>query len=120
MFPFIIEEIFLTKQAHLPLSTISPSLRTSISSACIIVESRWATMTVVLFLQTWFRAACMLRSVWVSRALVASSNKTTEGDLSIVLAIATLCFSPPLSFKPLSPTCRENADLDLIFYSFVL
>lgn len=27
------------------------------------------------------------------------------GALRMVLAMATLCFSPPLSFKPLSPTC---------------
>ena len=35
---------------------------------------------------------------------LTSSRSTIAGDFNNVLAIATLCFSPPLSFKPLSPT----------------
>lgn len=34
-----------------------------------------------------------------------SSRRMICGALRIVLAMATLCFSPPLSFRPLSPTC---------------
>ena len=43
-------------------------------------------------------------SVFVSRAEVASSKINILGFLRRALAIATLCFSPPDSFKPLSPT----------------
>ena len=43
-------------------------------------------------------------SVEVSRADVASSKKYIDGFFNTVLAIATLCFSPPDNFKPLSPT----------------
>ena len=43
-------------------------------------------------------------SVSVSSADVASSNRTTNGVFKRVLAIATLCFSPPDSLRPLSPT----------------
>ena len=35
---------------------------------------------------------------------VPSSRRTTGGSLRRHLAMATLCFSPPLSFNPLSPT----------------
>lgn len=40
----------------------------------------------------------------LSKALVASSSSTIGGSLSRHLAIATLCFSPPDSFSPRSPT----------------
>jgi hypothetical protein len=43
-------------------------------------------------------------SVSVSRADVASSKHMILVYLSKALAIATLCFSPPESFSPLSPT----------------
>jgi len=52
----------------------------------------------------------MLLSVFVSRALVASSNNSNPGALSKVLAMATLCFSPPDNFRPLSPTSRESQE----------
>jgi len=92
---------------HLPRSTISPSLRTRISSAWITVDSRCATTMVVLSAQTLFRAAWMFLSVCVSNALVASSSRTIAGDFSSVRAMATRCFSPPLSFSPLSPTYEQ-------------
>ena len=38
----------------------------------------------------------MFLSVFVSRAEVASSSKTTSGFLSSVRAMATRCFSPPI------------------------
>mmetsp|Transcript_4191 Transcript_4191/g.8445 ORF Transcript_4191/g.8445 Transcript_4191/m.8445 type:complete len:97 (-) Transcript_4191:2196-2486(-) len=50
------------------------------------------------------RASCTEFSVTVSKALVASSSTQMSGFLSRHLAMATLCFSPPLSFRPLSPT----------------
>ena len=40
-----------------------------------------------------------------THAEVASSKKNISVFLRIILAIATLCFSPPDNFKPLSPTC---------------
>mmetsp|Transcript_87015 Transcript_87015/g.170276 ORF Transcript_87015/g.170276 Transcript_87015/m.170276 type:complete len:85 (-) Transcript_87015:100-354(-) len=49
-------------------------------------------------------ASCIEFSVIVSRALVASSSSTIGGFFSKHRAIATRCFSPPLSFSPLSPT----------------
>lgn len=53
-----------------------------------------------LYLQQYERTA---RSLWVCN--LTSSSKMICGALRMVLAIATLCFSPPLSFRPLSPTC---------------
>ena len=49
----------------------------------------------------------MFFSVCESRAEVASSNSTMLGFLSRVLAMATLCFSPPESLRPLSPTLES-------------
>lgn len=97
-------ELNCVHHCYLPLSTISPSFSTKISSASIIVDSLWATTTVVLLVHILFRESWMFRSVWVSKALVASSKRIIVGAFSKVLAIATLCFSPPLSLKPLSPT----------------
>lgn len=36
---------------------------------------------------------------------LTSSSRMIWGALRMVRAMATLCFSPPLSFRPLSPTC---------------
>ena len=49
-------------------------------------------------------ASCSRRSVWLSRAEVASSRRRIGGFLRIVRAMATRCFSPPLSRMPRSPT----------------
>ena len=59
---------------------------------------------VVASLETSFIEACISRSVYVSRADVASSKHIIAEFLSNALAIAHLCFSPPESFNPLSPT----------------
>lgn len=40
-----------------------------------------------------------------SREEVASSNTKIGEPFRIARAMATLCFSPPDNFKPLSPTC---------------
>mmetsp|Transcript_17282 Transcript_17282/g.34372 ORF Transcript_17282/g.34372 Transcript_17282/m.34372 type:complete len:142 (-) Transcript_17282:169-594(-) len=58
----------------------------------------------VLCFPRLFSACCIEFSVTVSRALVASSRRTSGGSLSRHLAMATRCFSPPLSFRPRSPT----------------
>ncbi len=55
----------------------------------------WATIKVVRFEQTRLRASWMCRSVVESNAEVASSSKIISGFFSKVLAMATLCFSPP-------------------------
>mmetsp|Transcript_5297 Transcript_5297/g.11885 ORF Transcript_5297/g.11885 Transcript_5297/m.11885 type:complete len:80 (-) Transcript_5297:1580-1819(-) len=75
-----------------------------ISSASMIVLRRCATTIVVLPAHTCLSEACMLLSIAVSSALVASSRRTNWGFLSTILAMATRCFSPPLSLSPLSPT----------------
>ena len=46
----------------------------------------------------------MARSLAESSAEVASSKIRIGGFFSSVRAIATRCFSPPLSFSPRSPT----------------
>mmetsp|Transcript_8501 Transcript_8501/g.28496 ORF Transcript_8501/g.28496 Transcript_8501/m.28496 type:complete len:95 (-) Transcript_8501:1468-1752(-) len=61
-------------------------------------------MSVVLPLHISSSAPWISYSVCESSALVASSRRTIFGFFRMVLAIATLCFSPPDSFKPLSPT----------------
>mmetsp|Transcript_27076 Transcript_27076/g.68247 ORF Transcript_27076/g.68247 Transcript_27076/m.68247 type:complete len:96 (-) Transcript_27076:1008-1295(-) len=61
-------------------------------------------MTVVRPLHMTSSASWMECSVVVSRALVASSRSTSLGPLRMVLAMATLCFSPPERRRPLSPT----------------
>ena len=59
---------------------------------------------VVLLLDNFFKDFSIDFSVLVSRAEVASSKINILGFFKSALAIATLCFSPPESFKPLSPT----------------
>mmetsp|Transcript_38183 Transcript_38183/g.92405 ORF Transcript_38183/g.92405 Transcript_38183/m.92405 type:complete len:126 (+) Transcript_38183:384-761(+) len=46
----------------------------------------------------------MLFSVMVSKAEVASSNKTNGGSFNKHRAMAARCFSPPESLSPRSPT----------------
>uniref|UniRef100_A0A0A9EY60 Uncharacterized protein n=1 Tax=Arundo donax TaxID=35708 RepID=A0A0A9EY60_ARUDO len=61
-------------------------------------------MTVVRFVMTLSRASCTILSDSVSKALVASSNNRILGSLRIALAMAILCFCPPESCVPCSPT----------------
>ena len=49
-------------------------------------------------------ALMMLFSVMESRLEVASSNTRMGEFFRMALAIATRCFSPPLSLRPRSPT----------------
>lgn len=53
---------------------------------------------------TLSRAACTIASLSVSSADVASSNSSIFGFLIKALATAILCFCPPLSWVPWSPT----------------
>uniref|UniRef100_A0A7C9F2E3 Uncharacterized protein n=1 Tax=Opuntia streptacantha TaxID=393608 RepID=A0A7C9F2E3_OPUST len=69
-----------------------------------IVESRWATSTVVRPLMSLSSASWSTHSDSASRALVASSSRRMAGSLSTALAMAILCFCPPESWTPRSPT----------------
>mmetsp|Transcript_15795 Transcript_15795/g.22123 ORF Transcript_15795/g.22123 Transcript_15795/m.22123 type:complete len:128 (-) Transcript_15795:816-1199(-) len=87
-----------------PDSQICPRSRTMICSACAIVDSLCAMTIHVLFFPSFNMAFWTACSVTLSKDDVASSRSTTGGSLRRHLAMATLCFSPPESFKPLSPT----------------
>ncbi|GER34660.1 terpene synthase-like sequence-1,8-cineole [Striga asiatica] len=83
-----------------------------------MVDSLWATMTVVLFFINLSRACCTTRSDSTSRALVASSKSKIEGFFKMARAMATLCFWPPDSWTPhpstlgtSSPTSFKISDL---------
>ncbi|PON42697.1 hypothetical protein TorRG33x02_265050 [Trema orientale] len=73
-------------------------------STPLIVDRRWATSTVVRPLMSRSNASCSTHSDSASRALVASSKRSIVGSLRTALAIAILCFWPPESWTPLSPT----------------
>mmetsp|Transcript_31155 Transcript_31155/g.71306 ORF Transcript_31155/g.71306 Transcript_31155/m.71306 type:complete len:92 (+) Transcript_31155:195-470(+) len=73
-------------------------------SAFLMVPRRWAMTRTVLSLPSRSRASWTEFSVTVSSADVASSSTTMDGFLSRHRAIAVLCFSPPDSFRPRSPT----------------
>mmetsp|Transcript_29542 Transcript_29542/g.35964 ORF Transcript_29542/g.35964 Transcript_29542/m.35964 type:complete len:156 (-) Transcript_29542:552-1019(-) len=75
-----------------------------ILSALRMVPSRWAMTRHVRSFPNLSSASWTDFSVTVSRADVASSRMTMGGFLSKHLAMATRCFSPPLNFKPRSPT----------------
>jgi hypothetical protein len=67
---------------------------------CIESEATdlWAMMMLDLPCATVLRAFITNPSDLESRADVASSHRRIFGALSTVLAIATLCFSPPLTW----------------------
>lgn len=69
-----------------------------------MVLSLCATTTEVRPDRAIARASKMFRSVSESSADVASSKSRIRGFFRIARAMATLCFSPPLSLRPLSPT----------------
>ncbi|KAF8110578.1 hypothetical protein N665_0081s0011 [Sinapis alba] len=50
------------------------------------------------------KASCTSFSDSESNALVASSKRSIAGFFNMALAIAILCFCPPESCSPLSPT----------------
>ena len=88
----------------LPCSAIIPFSKTIILSASIIVDNLWAITRVVFLLDNFLRDFSIDFSVFESKADVASSKIKILGFLRRALAMATLCFSPPESFRPLSPT----------------
>mmetsp|Transcript_53521 Transcript_53521/g.113668 ORF Transcript_53521/g.113668 Transcript_53521/m.113668 type:complete len:203 (+) Transcript_53521:249-857(+) len=81
---------------------------TNIVSALRTVCSRCAITIVVIPSRFWnssFSASWTAASDSGSRALVASSRRSRVGLLTRARAIAILCFWPPLSDCPRSPTC---------------
>ena len=87
-----------------PFSTILPSSIVKIKSAWTIVLNRWAITTVVRPLHNSTNEPCIFRSVSLSRAAVASSNRMIFGFLRNTRANATLWRCPPLIWSPLWPT----------------
>mmetsp|Transcript_50825 Transcript_50825/g.109953 ORF Transcript_50825/g.109953 Transcript_50825/m.109953 type:complete len:93 (+) Transcript_50825:2340-2618(+) len=84
-----------------PFSTQTPALMTKITEELRIVESRCAMVMVVRPSADddcrLSRAACTLFSDSLSRAEVASSNRSSWGFFARARAMATRCFCPPES-----------------------
>mmetsp|Transcript_10713 Transcript_10713/g.25409 ORF Transcript_10713/g.25409 Transcript_10713/m.25409 type:complete len:133 (-) Transcript_10713:3597-3995(-) len=87
---------------------IWPLFITAMTWARRIVDSRWATMIVVRPCMSFSRASATSCSLSVSRALVASSRRSTDGSFRTARAIAMRCFWPPERFVPRSPTSVSN------------
>mmetsp|Transcript_5946 Transcript_5946/g.13011 ORF Transcript_5946/g.13011 Transcript_5946/m.13011 type:complete len:81 (+) Transcript_5946:2517-2759(+) len=79
---------------------------TKMASAFRMVVRRCAMMMVVRLsvARSWSSASWTTSSDSESRADVASSNNNILGFPTKTRAIAILCFCPPLSCPPLSPT----------------
>mmetsp|Transcript_78052 Transcript_78052/g.203365 ORF Transcript_78052/g.203365 Transcript_78052/m.203365 type:complete len:178 (-) Transcript_78052:437-970(-) len=88
-----------------PRSTILPSATTRMTWQCWIVDRRCAMEKDVLPRCAFSSAADTTFSLWLSRALVASSSRRTGGSLTMARQIATRCFWPPDSLWPRGPTC---------------
>mmetsp|Transcript_81704 Transcript_81704/g.163112 ORF Transcript_81704/g.163112 Transcript_81704/m.163112 type:complete len:96 (+) Transcript_81704:530-817(+) len=59
----------------------------------------------------WSRSSITCASVAASSADVASSQNKTGASFSSARAMLTRCFSPPDSFRPLSPTAVSRPSL---------
>mmetsp|Transcript_5829 Transcript_5829/g.14066 ORF Transcript_5829/g.14066 Transcript_5829/m.14066 type:complete len:206 (-) Transcript_5829:656-1273(-) len=88
--------------ACVPRSTTLPLSMTTIRSAPVTVLRRCAIMMVVTPVpsappspSSRSRLACTILSLSVSRALVASSRRSTLGCLMMLLAMHTRCRCPP-------------------------
>mmetsp|Transcript_16732 Transcript_16732/g.45309 ORF Transcript_16732/g.45309 Transcript_16732/m.45309 type:complete len:102 (+) Transcript_16732:2346-2651(+) len=88
-----------------PLSTISPDLKTRISSESLMVLRRCATvMEAPASPITLSNVAWISRSDLLSSAAVASSSSNNWGFRSKALAIQARCFWPPDNEVPFAPT----------------
>mmetsp|Transcript_8864 Transcript_8864/g.32925 ORF Transcript_8864/g.32925 Transcript_8864/m.32925 type:complete len:142 (-) Transcript_8864:1778-2203(-) len=87
-----------------PSSTIRPCSMTMMRSHDRTVDNLCATNTAVRPRATSSKLSKIPCSVAVSNADVASSATSMRGSRKNARAIATRCFSPPLSFTPRSPT----------------
>mmetsp|Transcript_18840 Transcript_18840/g.61750 ORF Transcript_18840/g.61750 Transcript_18840/m.61750 type:complete len:129 (-) Transcript_18840:1586-1972(-) len=89
-----------------PSSLRTPSPKTQILDACLIVDRRCA-MTIVVHLvvaRSASRASWTTRSDLASSADVASSSTRHRGSRTSARAMATRCFWPPESWTPRAPT----------------
>mmetsp|Transcript_210 Transcript_210/g.597 ORF Transcript_210/g.597 Transcript_210/m.597 type:complete len:97 (-) Transcript_210:1133-1423(-) len=86
-----------------PASTTFPWLMTTILSALVMVESRWAMTMVVRPTTSLLSASRTNSSLSESRAEVASSSTRTGASLSRARAMARRCFCPPEICTPRSP-----------------
>mmetsp|Transcript_101985 Transcript_101985/g.317249 ORF Transcript_101985/g.317249 Transcript_101985/m.317249 type:complete len:106 (+) Transcript_101985:123-440(+) len=102
---------FFISSAWLPCSKTSPSLMTMILSAFMIVESRCAMMTTLT--EPDMAATMSSNAAWIcfsfseSKALVASSRKSSWGLRRKARAMDSRCFWPPLRRLPLSPSMES-------------
>mmetsp|Transcript_62974 Transcript_62974/g.150672 ORF Transcript_62974/g.150672 Transcript_62974/m.150672 type:complete len:104 (-) Transcript_62974:1482-1793(-) len=87
-----------------PVSTSCPPWRTTMVSARATVLRRCAITSVVRSFIRRSRASCTAASLSESSADVASSSSSTRGSRRTARAMATLCFCPPDSWLPCSPT----------------
>ena len=77
-----------------------PSFKNNTLSANDFIKSiSCDTTTIVVVLESSFNNEIKSLIVAGSRADVGSSSNITSGLVASVLAIATLCFSPPLNLE---------------------
>lgn len=104
-----------TDRCHLP--SLSPSLSpfplhlppSSLSKLPFLQHSStWSYTMNSDFQQTLLSASCTMASLSLSSAEVAMSKSKILGFRTRALAMATLCFWPPLIWPPPSPTRVSN------------
>ena len=90
----------------------------------MIVDNLCAITMLVRPFASSLKALWIKASLSVSRELVASSKTSIGGFFKNTRAMLNLCFWPPLSLVPLSPTCvsrpsgrEETKSLKLAFLS---
>mmetsp|Transcript_11465 Transcript_11465/g.30379 ORF Transcript_11465/g.30379 Transcript_11465/m.30379 type:complete len:130 (+) Transcript_11465:235-624(+) len=97
-------------------------------SALRMVERRWAITMVDLPFMALSSASCTTLSLFASSADVASSRRRRGGLRTMARAMAILCFWPPDSWVPLSPTsvsrpsgrpCTNSAALAILSASSI-
>lgn len=87
---------------------ILPFSSKRIRSAVFTVCNLCATTMTVFPLKRLCSAIFISSSLKLSSADVGSSRRMIFGFLSIIFAIANLCFCPPLNLTPLSPISVSN------------
>mmetsp|Transcript_33968 Transcript_33968/g.79439 ORF Transcript_33968/g.79439 Transcript_33968/m.79439 type:complete len:119 (+) Transcript_33968:293-649(+) len=83
---------------------MTPADTTTITLQSAMVDKRWAIEKDVRPSLAVSRARCTTCSLCVSKALVASSKRSTGGFRISALQMATRCFWPPESLDPRGPT----------------
>mmetsp|Transcript_18837 Transcript_18837/g.17993 ORF Transcript_18837/g.17993 Transcript_18837/m.17993 type:complete len:104 (-) Transcript_18837:2230-2541(-) len=96
-------DCFLVSSSKLPCSTSLPFSSIRIVSLFSMVVSLCAITIVVLLPMMASKAFWTFLWEASSKALVASSRRSTLGSLTRALAMAIRCFCPPESLLPLIP-----------------